>query len=73
MNSKVIEDVIPTDGFARLKENPGAVVNVDSSGLKAYKLRRNQETRRSDEINNIKQEMNDIKSMLSHILEKLDK
>ena len=66
-------NILPTEGFLRQKDNPGAVVNVDNSALQAYKLRRKAEMRKEDEINNIKQEVADIKNMLSLILEKIDK
>lgn len=66
-------NILPTEGFLRQDDNPGAVVNVDNSALQAYKLRRKTEMRKEDEINNIKQEVTDIKNMLSLILEKIDK
>jgi DNA-binding transcriptional regulator YhcF (GntR family) len=66
-------NILPTEGFLRQDDNPGAVVNVDNSALQAYKLRRKTETRKEDEINSIKQEVTDIKKMLSLILEKIDK
>jgi hypothetical protein len=63
--------VLPTDGFVRSAANPGAIVNVDNDSLRAYKLRRERETSKQDEINSLKQELEDVKSLLSQVLEKL--
>lgn len=63
--------ILPTDGFVRSPDIPGAIVNVDNSALQAYKLRREKELSRLDEINSIKQEMAEIKSLLTQLAEKL--
>lgn len=51
----------------RMESNPGAVLNTDNSGLQAYKRRKNKDK----EIDNMKKEISDIKTMLSMILEKV--
>jgi hypothetical protein len=53
--------------FIRDENNPGAVLNTDYQGLKAYKMRK----QKSKEIDNLKEEVNDIKKMLGLILEKI--
>jgi len=63
--------ILPTDGFVRSPEIPGAIVNVDNSALEAYKLRRQKEKTKLDEINSLKQEVADIKSLLTQLIEKL--
>lgn len=53
--------------YVRLEDNLGAVVNTDNAGLQAYKRRKNKDK----EIDNMKKEISDIKTMLSMILEKV--
>lgn len=53
------------DGFARQQDNPGSVVNTDKRGLDAYKKRK----QRENEINTLKEEMTEIKSLLKQLLE----
>jgi len=55
------------DGFIRDMNNPGAVINTDNVALKAYKFKK----QKYKEIDNIKEEVKDIKNMLSLILDKL--
>lgn len=55
------------DGFIRDMNNPGAVINTDNAALKAYKFKK----QKYKEIDNIKEEVKDIKNMLSLILDKL--
>ena len=54
-----------TDGFVRQQDNPGSVVNTDRGALEAYKKRKN----RDSEINTIKEEVKEIKSLLKQLLE----
>ena len=61
------------DGFVRMDQNPGAVVNNDSTGLKAYKLAKQRAKQQNDEINTLKTEVSELKQMLTQLLEKLDK
>ena len=62
---------LPTDGFVRQEDNPGAIINVDKSSLQAYKLRREAEKRKENDINMLREEVTELKSMLSLILEKI--
>ncbi|CAB5221200.1 hypothetical protein UFOVP247_106 [uncultured Caudovirales phage] len=64
-------NILPTDGFIRSNDNPGALINVDNRALQAYKHRREREMSKQDEINSLKQELEDMKSLLSQVLEKL--
>ena len=68
--------------FARVKEKPEyvrdmttqAVLNTDTNGLQAYKKRKAHakeiESSLSD-INNIKQEIQDLKTLMQRILDKI--
>ena len=60
--SKVKED----ESFARDPET-GAILNIDNAGLTAYKNRR-QMTTHVEEINKLKEDMQEIKSVLTRIL-----
>jgi hypothetical protein len=62
---------LPTDGFVRQEDNPGAIINVDKNNLQAYKLRRETEKRKENDINMLRVEVTELKSMLSLILEKI--
>jgi len=55
------------DGFIRDMNNPGAVINTDNSALQAYKLKK----QKDKEVDTLKEEVKDIKQMLTLILEKL--
>ena len=57
----------PVDGFLRSDSNPGAVINTDNASLKAYKLQKNKHR----EIDQLKEEVSEIKGMLQLILERL--
>lgn len=64
------------DGFVRSKTNPGAVLNTDNSGLEAY--RRNREVMRKvytheDRLVKVEETMNDVKTLLEKLLEKVEK
>jgi hypothetical protein len=61
-----------TKDFVRAENNPGALVNVDNSGLSAY--RRQREIMRNvgtheERIKNIENALDDIKSLLVKVLE----
>lgn len=57
------------DSFIRDKINPGAILNTDVSGLKAYKLQK----QKNKEVDQLKNEVKEIKSMLHLVLERLNK
>lgn len=65
----MIKPIVGDDGFYRQETNPGAVINKDTNALKAYKLRKQKE----NEINNIKQEVAEIKEMLKILIENKNK
>ena len=54
------------ESFARDPQT-GAILNVDNAGLMAYKNRRQMSTQ-VDEINKLKEEMQEIKSLLTKIV-----
>ena len=55
------------DSFLRDNNNTGCVLNTDNNALKAYKLKK----QKNQEIDNLKEEVKDIKNMLTLILEKM--
>ena len=63
----------------KVKENPNlvrnsfnrAILNTDIEGLKAYKTQKNKEQKVTSEINNIKQDINDLKTLIQRILDKI--
>jgi hypothetical protein len=54
------------DKYVRSASNPGVVINTDVEGLKAYKLQK----KRLQDIDNLKEEINEIKSLLTQLLQK---
>ena len=61
-----------TKEFERQESNPGALINVDNSGLAAY--RRQREIMRNvgtheERIKNIESSLDDIKDLLTKLLE----
>lgn len=61
----------PVDGFVRMNGNEGAIINTDNNALKAYKLQREAERAKNQEINTLKQDVQEIKDLLSQLLEKI--
>lgn len=55
----------------RQEDNSGAIVNVDKNALHAYKLKREREQSKENDINMLREEVTELKSMLSLILEKI--
>jgi cell division protein FtsB len=49
----------------RSDENPGAILNTDTEGLKQYKKLKNSRRILEDEINILKEELRMIKEMLT--------
>ena len=60
------------DSFRRSEQNPGALLNVDNSGLAAYKkqreIMRNVGTH-EERIQKIESSLDDIKGLLTKLLE----
>lgn len=63
--------VLPTDGFIRSENNPGAIVNTDNRALQAYKMQKEIERRKNNEINTLRDEVTELKGIVSQLLEKL--
>ena len=65
------------DGFVRDPDNPGAVINTDNRGLKAYKLQKQKNRQISElhdkvaQIDNLQQEVAEMKDILKKIAEKI--
>ena len=55
------------DGYLK-DENSGAVLSVDNNALHAYKRKRSQQNNIICDINNIKQELGELKDMLNLII-----
>ena len=55
------------DGYLK-DENSGAVLSVDQNALDAYKRQRSQRNSIVSDINNIKQELGELKDMLNLII-----
>lgn len=67
-----MSNFIDTDGFKRMPDNPGALVNTNKSALEAYKLQKKRFedfNKQKEEINTIKSELSDIKQLLVKLLE----
>lgn len=63
--------ILPTDGFLRSEVNPGAIVNTDNAALQAYKKQKESSRRKEQEINTLRSEVDELKSMMTQLLEKL--
>ena len=48
-----------------------AILNTDIEGLKAYKVRKNKEQKVTSEINTMKQDINELKTLMQRILDKI--
>jgi hypothetical protein len=68
--------------YAKVKDAPGyvrdmqnnAVLNADVSALQAYKRKRNKQKEINDsisDINNMKQDINELKTLMQRILDKI--
>ena len=55
----------------RQEDNPGSIINIDKNALYAYKLKREKEQGKENDINMLREEVTELKSMLSLILEKI--
>lgn len=67
--STQIQPVKDHDGYVR-DTSTGAILATDSRGLKQYKLKRKRDKTLLDDINNLKKEMSEIKSLLVKIVDK---
>jgi len=68
MNLKKIEG---HDGYAR-DENSGAILNINSNEISSARKRKLLRKQKEQEFDNLKDEVGDIKKMLTQIIEKLD-
>lgn len=65
--------VIPKDGFVRSETNPAAIVNVDNDALKAYKIKRDRDKQKTNEINTLREEVAELKQLLYKLLSEKNK
>ena len=56
--------------FMRMQDNPGAIINTDNEGLQAYKLAKKRAVDQKAEINNLKDEIKELKMLVTQLLEK---
>ena len=56
--------------FRRSATNPGALINTDNAGLKAYKLAKQKAIKDRSEINSLKEEISELKDLVKQLLEK---
>lgn len=61
------------ESIKRLDSNPGAIVNTDNRGLKAYREARAKLTEEKKQFEQIKNDVSELKEIMSQILEKLNK
>jgi hypothetical protein len=61
------------ESINRLQSNPGAIVNVDNTGLKLYREARSKLTEEKKQFEQMKNDVSELKEMMSQILEKLNK
>lgn len=59
--------------FERQKNNPGALINTNNQGLKAYREARSNMLKGQQEFEKLKTDVSEIKEVLAAILEKLNK
>tara|TARA_B100000427_G_C15372925_1_gene535170 strand:+ start:449 stop:658 length:210 start_codon:yes stop_codon:yes gene_type:complete len=59
------------NGYVRDKKS-GAVLNLNKSEIEAAKKRKQQRATKEQELDNLKNEVSDIKIMLTKLIEKLD-
>jgi hypothetical protein len=62
--------MIPVEGHKNLfrDENTGAILNCDSVGYQNYINTRNEKRKQKDEINQLKNDVNEIKSLLLQLI-----
>ena len=63
--------MIPVEGHKNLyrDEKSGAIINTDSHGYSQYKKSRNIKLTQKDEIQNMKNDIDEIKSLLKILVE----
>ena len=56
--------------YQRSPTNPGAIVNKDSEGLKAYKMRKQLSEKQEQRMTRLENDMSEIKQLLMLIVNK---
>lgn len=68
MNKDTTPTVIPNEGFVRSNTNPKAIVNVDNNALKAYKLKREINKQKNNEINSLREQVDELKNLVFKLI-----
>lgn len=68
MNKDTTPIVIPNEGFVRSNTNPKAIVNVDNNALKAYKLKREINKQKNNEINSLREQVDELKNLVFKLI-----
>ena len=69
-----MSEYIKVEGHTSLLRDSesSAIVNTDMSALRLQKLRKDNYKKQVEEINNIKSDINDMKNILTQIVEKIN-
>jgi len=67
-----VQELIPVEGHTHLGRDPhsNAIVNMDKQGYQAYIQARNRNSRKEEEITELRAEIDELKSMMRELLEK---
>ena len=71
MMKQDLVDIKGHPGYARVK-NTGVILNINKNEIQAARERKEKRLEKEKEIQNLKDEVSDIKSMLKTIVEKLN-
>lgn len=56
--------------YQRSLDNPGAIVNTDSEGLKAYRLRKQLSEKQEQRMSKLENDLSEIKHLLMSLVNK---
>lgn len=73
MNNDYDRDLIPVEGNITLKRDPfsKAIINTDKNAYEKYISLRNQKSKEREEIESIKNDLAEVKSLLAQLAAKL--
>jgi hypothetical protein len=73
MNNHYDRDLIPVEGNSTLKRDSysSAIINTDKSAYEKYILLKEQKTKEREEIDSLKSELAEIRTMLAQLVAKL--
>lgn len=69
-----MSEYIKVEGHSSLMRDSesSAIVSTDTSAWRLYKVRKENYKKQAEEINNIKNDMSDIKNILNQLVEKIN-